>query len=166
MTSRDFCFWLQGYFEIDSALDPDITNGLPAEKVRIIKDHLQLVFEKVTPDRNPEIKSESWSHLTDQYQGSSEPGSVIPTMGISCSAEPAGFVSPRESGPMDRLLEFGKPPQDLSVLEEIVPEEDQEEIKRLAVEAVKKLKIGQGKTYGRYSAGVRLSRCGCSRRYC
>jgi hypothetical protein len=39
MTSREFCYWLQGYFEI---------NGTPAslspEKVDMIRRHLALVF--------------------------------------------------------------------------------------------------------------------------
>ena len=40
MKSRDFCFWLQGYFEIF-----DGTCALNAEQVKIITSHLALVFE-------------------------------------------------------------------------------------------------------------------------
>lgn len=42
MTSRDFCFWLQGYFEI---VDAD-KQGIPMtdSQVKMIKDHLSLVF--------------------------------------------------------------------------------------------------------------------------
>jgi hypothetical protein len=38
MTSRDFCYWLQGCFEI---LDP---SGLSERQTKIIKNHLNMVF--------------------------------------------------------------------------------------------------------------------------
>jgi hypothetical protein len=43
MNELQFCYWLQGYFELGqvSELNPD--------QVRVIKDHLQLVFKKETP---------------------------------------------------------------------------------------------------------------------
>ena len=41
MTSRDFCYWLQGFFEIQG-IDPSW--GIPADKAEIIKRHLSLVF--------------------------------------------------------------------------------------------------------------------------
>lgn len=44
MTSQDFCYWLQGYFEITGA-------GQLTDRELIIADHLQEVFKKVTPDR-------------------------------------------------------------------------------------------------------------------
>ncbi len=39
MTSRDFCFWLQGYFEINT---PD---SIQEKQTEIIKKHLALVFK-------------------------------------------------------------------------------------------------------------------------
>lgn len=39
MTSRDFCFWLQGFFEISN--NTEVTK----EQVEIIKGHLGLVFK-------------------------------------------------------------------------------------------------------------------------
>jgi hypothetical protein len=42
MTERDFCYWLQGLFEIS---DP---KTLDEDQVSMIKEHLQLVFNKVT----------------------------------------------------------------------------------------------------------------------
>lgn len=38
MYSQDFCFWLQGYFEISEATE------LNEKQVEIIKNHLNLVF--------------------------------------------------------------------------------------------------------------------------
>lgn len=44
MNSEQFSYWLQGYAEI-CGTEPT------AEQWQIIKDHLQLVFQKVTPHR-------------------------------------------------------------------------------------------------------------------
>lgn len=45
MSPEAFCYWLHGLFEIGDA------KTLDAKQVKIIKDHLDLVFSKVTPDR-------------------------------------------------------------------------------------------------------------------
>ncbi len=50
MNSENFAYWLQGYFEMVAAGD-DFGDGLTPEQVACIKDHLALVFEKVTPNR-------------------------------------------------------------------------------------------------------------------
>lgn len=39
MTSRDFCYWLQGYFEVSGAAN------VGPEQTEMIKKHLNLVFE-------------------------------------------------------------------------------------------------------------------------
>lgn len=39
MNTIDFCFWLQGYFEISGS------NEISADQVKIIQDHLNLVFK-------------------------------------------------------------------------------------------------------------------------
>lgn len=39
MKSRDFCYWLQGFFEIGG---PGVT--LDAEQITMIKKHLNMVF--------------------------------------------------------------------------------------------------------------------------
>lgn len=44
MLARDFCYWLQGYFEIQSKYAPDAQTPLTAEQVECIKRHLNLVF--------------------------------------------------------------------------------------------------------------------------
>lgn len=49
MDALQFCYWLQGYFEISYI--PDLTR----DQVEVIKDHLKLVFNKVTPDRNKDV---------------------------------------------------------------------------------------------------------------
>lgn len=46
MNSVEFTYRLQGFFEISDA------KKLDEKQVQIIKDHLALVFNKVTPNRN------------------------------------------------------------------------------------------------------------------
>lgn len=46
MDAVSFTYWLQGFFEISDA------KTLDEKQVQVIKDHLNLVFNKVTPDRN------------------------------------------------------------------------------------------------------------------
>jgi hypothetical protein len=52
MTTEQFATWLQGYFELSDA------KTLNEKQVKIVKDHLALVFEKVTPDRSIEEEGE------------------------------------------------------------------------------------------------------------
>ena len=59
MEPRDFCYWLQGMLELGNPKD------LNAEQVLCIKDHLALVFEKVTPNRNVQPE---FSNLLDKKQ--------------------------------------------------------------------------------------------------
>jgi hypothetical protein len=40
MTARDFCYWLQGFFEISRG-----ARSLTEEQVTVIKNHLALVFK-------------------------------------------------------------------------------------------------------------------------
>ncbi len=50
VTPENFCYWLQGYFEVLAAGGAsDVT--LTVEQVACVKDHLALVMEKATPDR-------------------------------------------------------------------------------------------------------------------
>ena len=50
MEAENFAFWLKGYFELQD------TNKLSPKQVQIIKDHLDLVFNKVTPQRSRRTK--------------------------------------------------------------------------------------------------------------
>ena len=48
MTSRDFCYWLQGYFEIGDKVpqppEPHGGYGLNGDQLECIKRHLAMVF--------------------------------------------------------------------------------------------------------------------------
>lgn len=50
MNSQDFCYWLQGALELGHA------DYFDANDIRIIQDHLNLVFKKETPDRSITIQ--------------------------------------------------------------------------------------------------------------
>lgn len=45
MTSRDFCFWLQGYLEIAQCVEPEATPGLTPAQIACVQKHLALVFK-------------------------------------------------------------------------------------------------------------------------
>ena len=59
MTTEQFTYWLQGFFEISE------DKTLSEKQVLIIKDHLALVFDKVTPDRSKDTTNKEKSILTD-----------------------------------------------------------------------------------------------------
>jgi|10_taG_2_1085330.scaffolds.fasta_scaffold21292_3 hypothetical protein len=52
MQPRDFCYWLKGYFELRKDQGED-KHYLDEVQTQIIEDHLDLVFKKETPDRQP-----------------------------------------------------------------------------------------------------------------
>lgn len=55
MTSRDFCFWLQGWFELNQTIDH--REGATPETLKMIKDHLNLVFyHEIDPSYSPNTK--------------------------------------------------------------------------------------------------------------
>lgn len=48
MTSRDFCYWLQGFFELAG------TSGVDAKQVDCIQRHLALVFKHEVDAPDPD----------------------------------------------------------------------------------------------------------------
>jgi hypothetical protein len=72
MTSRDFAFWLQGYFEILGTLKSDDQGGQIGDKltmaqVKCIKNHLNLVFKH---DIDPSMgDAKQQQELKDIHEG-------------------------------------------------------------------------------------------------
>lgn len=63
MQSRDFCYWLQGFFEIGAA------DSLTASQLSIVKAHLALVFKhEIDPsiDGGDTAKKNVLDHLHNQ----------------------------------------------------------------------------------------------------
>ena len=52
MTHEQFIIWLHGFFEISGA------KTLTEKQVQVVKDHLNLFFDKHTPDRECECQQE------------------------------------------------------------------------------------------------------------
>jgi hypothetical protein len=49
MTPEQFCFWLHGFFELTGQ------DELTAPQARMVREHLDLVFTKVTPPLGPPV---------------------------------------------------------------------------------------------------------------
>jgi hypothetical protein len=66
MTSRDFCYWLQGFFEL-SFEELGETGGLTEGQVSIIKNHLNMVFFH---EIDPSFPKEQQEVLSKIHEGS------------------------------------------------------------------------------------------------
>jgi hypothetical protein len=51
MTPENFCFWLQGLFELE---DP---KQLTESQTKLVKEHLELVFTTIAPQEKRDSKS-------------------------------------------------------------------------------------------------------------
>ena len=66
MTSRDFCYWLQGFFEIT---DESISVITP-KQVECIKNHLNLVFKhEIDPSINSKHTEEEVKEMNSIHGG-------------------------------------------------------------------------------------------------
>lgn len=73
MTSRDFCFWLQGYFEIHGnrpVQEPDQTYNLNESQIEMIKKHLSLVFKH---EIDPSMGDKTVQDALNSLHGYSKP---------------------------------------------------------------------------------------------
>ena len=69
MNSENFCYWLQGVFEIANLQE------LNTKQTLIVKEHLKLVVNKVTPEHcADEDVPEKWQYLTTSASGVSAAG--------------------------------------------------------------------------------------------
>ncbi len=58
MSSRDFAYWLMGFFEINGKSEP-----LTAEQTEIIKRHLSMVFAHEIDPSFPPAQQSALNHL-------------------------------------------------------------------------------------------------------
>ncbi len=62
MTSRDFCYWLQGFFEVSDQI------SVNKDQVEIIKKHLNLVFvHEIDPSYGDKKKQETLNKIHDPH---------------------------------------------------------------------------------------------------
>lgn len=81
MTSRDFCYWLQGYLEIRKAgpqpPEPHGDMGMHSAQVEMIQRHLALVFKaEIDPSFNPTI-TPALNQIHNQINSSGLNGELI-----------------------------------------------------------------------------------------
>lgn len=77
MTPENFCYWLQGYMELTP-------NGeLSPSQTQIIRDHLALTFNKVTPNIIPNISPKPWVVQPSITDGKNP---YIPPYSVSCNS--------------------------------------------------------------------------------
>jgi hypothetical protein len=69
MDEKQFIVWLHGYLEISGA------KTLGEKELKVIKDHLNEFFVKVTPDRTEPAKDKN---ITNPYVPHTIPGPFIP----------------------------------------------------------------------------------------
>lgn len=66
MTSRDFAYWLQGFFEISGVCD------INQDQTQVIKNHLNLVFKhEIDPSITTDPKKSQ--ELQDIHDGKTKP---------------------------------------------------------------------------------------------
>lgn len=72
MTSRDFCYWLQGYFEISKPQE------IKKEEVEMIQKHLNLVFKhEIDPSMgNDEHQQQLNTVHSNQFGGKMPDGTL------------------------------------------------------------------------------------------
>lgn len=66
MTSRDFCYWLQGWFELNETIDH--REGASKETLQMIKNHLNLVFKH---EIDPSMGDEKYQDVLNQIHSPS-----------------------------------------------------------------------------------------------
>ena len=61
MTSKDFCYWLQGFFELSGNI-----STLDKEQVKTIKNHLNMVFKhEIDPSYGDETHQATLQEIHD-----------------------------------------------------------------------------------------------------
>lgn len=56
MTPRDFCYWLQGFFEITEAKD-EAQPSMSPRQVEMVRRHLAMAFVHIDAEAPPELQA-------------------------------------------------------------------------------------------------------------
>jgi hypothetical protein len=67
MQSRDFCYWLQGFFELASSSDARVPAGLTIGQVDCVRQHLAMVFKH---EIDPSMGGPEHQKVLDELHGS------------------------------------------------------------------------------------------------
>lgn len=72
MTSRDFAYWLQGFFEVSKI------ETLTKDQTKIIKNHLNMVFKhEIDPSMGDEQHIKTLKELHDNNSGGSRGNGML-----------------------------------------------------------------------------------------
>lgn len=89
MQSRDFCYWLQGYFEIAENIDP-VSKGtrpkdveLTQNQVDVIRAHLNLVFKHEIDVSNLKDKTDKEKLEYQAIHDGAKSGSVVDSFQVT-----------------------------------------------------------------------------------
>jgi hypothetical protein len=63
MTPQNFCYWLQGWFELNRTVDH--RDGATPETMKMIEEHLALVFKEEYKVANPPVQGTSVKSFID-----------------------------------------------------------------------------------------------------
>jgi hypothetical protein len=91
MTAEQFTYWLQGFMEVANPTTLDTT------QTQIIKDHLALVFDKQTPNRDPGLFGPTIPVPLKQWPAN--PLAPLPTTPYPMWQEPNPFKVTCETSP-------------------------------------------------------------------
>ncbi len=99
MTSRDFCYWLQGFFEIRDANDIPPDGALSSGQIRVLRNHLNMVFKhEIDPSHGDAAHQEE---LAKAHEGKSS----------SASSPPENPSPPPKKGSLGGDSGYRKPPR-------------------------------------------------------
>lgn len=77
MKSRDFCYWLQGFFEVRRA-DKNVSQSISLEQVGCIETHLKMVFKhEIDPSHGDQAHQDELSQIHNPGPGMVSPNSQI-----------------------------------------------------------------------------------------
>lgn len=81
MTSRDFCFWLQGYFEISNA------NTIGPNEAQCIRQHLAMVFKheidpSMTAPPGAPVSNLDYQTLLNDLHGNNDTVGALSNSGV------------------------------------------------------------------------------------
>ena len=63
MKSVEFCYWLQGYFELAASMNTDEGTTLTPQQVQAIRNHLNMVFKHEIDPSYPKKQQQALSDL-------------------------------------------------------------------------------------------------------
>jgi hypothetical protein len=93
MTPENFAYWLNGFFEMTE------TNKLSENQVLMIKDHLKLVFDKITPDTSVSAQPSVLNIPHWDYPPPGSPRYCSPAHTCSLDTNTIGFKSTQPKCP-------------------------------------------------------------------